>query len=59
MPDKTPTIYLGDGLYVAAITPNDYCIYAHNGIERTNSVYLDFDMLTKAHEWARLVKETK
>jgi hypothetical protein len=36
--------YLGDGLY-AAFDGWQIELYAHNGIEKTNSVFLDSDTL--------------
>lgn len=49
--------YLGDGLYAEYNGRDDICIYASNGIDRTNSVYLDIQMLKKLTEWIEQTKE--
>lgn len=42
--------YLGDGLYVED-HGHQFCLYASNGISRTNEVFLDASMLKSLNEW--------
>lgn len=45
-------IYLGDGLYAEEGSwPGEACVYASNGLTRTNQVYLDAEMLQSLYEW--------
>lgn len=45
-------IYLGDGAYAAMGNwVGQTCVYASNGISRTNRVYLEVDMIDKLHAW--------
>lgn len=39
------TVYLGDGAYASICDPTFIKIYTSNGIETTNSVYLDLDAM--------------
>jgi len=50
---STPT-YLGDGLYVA-YDGWQVELFCHNGIERTNAVYLEPDVLARFLEYAKAI----
>jgi hypothetical protein len=41
------TVYLGDGAYAVKQTPMDVQVFAWNGLEITNSVYLDIMAIAK------------
>lgn len=47
---KKEPIYLGDGLY-AEDQGYQIRLYASNGLETTNEVYLDREMLAKLNKW--------
>lgn len=50
--EKREPHYLGDGLYVEEGNwPGEMCLYASNGITRTNQVFLDGEMLQILYEW--------
>jgi hypothetical protein len=45
-------IYLGDGLYAEqGHWAGEVCVYASDGVTRTNQVYLDAEMLSRLSEW--------
>jgi len=58
MEDKIET-YLGDGLY-AEWSGYDLILYASNGEKRTNTVYLDQEVLANLLVWLKkfIVKES-
>jgi hypothetical protein len=48
-----PPIYLGDGCYAEqGHWVGEVCVYASNGMTRTDQVYLDLAMIDQLHAWA-------
>lgn len=45
------TEYLGDGLYVRLESNNQVVIFSSNGIQTTNIVYLDPEVLGAFKKW--------
>lgn len=45
--------YLGDGAYIERNEWGEICLYAANGIKRTNEVFLSNEMLEEAAKWAK------
>ena len=51
-------IYLGDGAYAEqGHWGGEVCVFTSNGINRTNNVYLDMEMIDKLHAWAHGASE--
>lgn len=55
---KLPHEYLGDGLYVN-YDGFTFCLYASNGVETTNEVFLEPDVLNKFIAFAKQVLTEK
>jgi len=47
--------YLGDGAYVR-VENGMVCLYTSNGIEETNKVYLELEVLRRFLEWLKANK---
>lgn len=52
MADSHTRKYLGDGAYVDC-DGDQFAVFAHNGIQTTNIVYLDIDMLIKLVDYVK------
>ncbi len=55
MVNRSEPTYLGDGLY-ATYNGWDLELFAHNGIAKTNSVYLDPEVLAKLLDYVKGIK---
>jgi hypothetical protein len=51
-------VYLGDGLY-AVFDGFQIELYAHNGIEKTNSVYLEPSVLKNFEDYVKSIREKR
>lgn len=40
-------VYLGDGAYVLIHSPYEIEIFTHNGVEKTNSIFLEHYMVNE------------
>jgi hypothetical protein len=48
-------VYLGDGLYVA-LDGYQIELFAHNGVEKTNRVFLDKEALSNFKRWLDMMR---
>lgn len=51
MPKLGEDVYLGDGLYARLDESRTVELYASNGIEKTNSVFLEPEVLEAFKKW--------
>lgn len=53
------TTYLGDGLYacLGSLDRSQIKVFAHNGIEETNTVYFDQFVLENFEKWVENLRE--